>query len=99
MSSSLLNLVDNLSASVHSDKCIDCKSCLDYMSVKDECIEIYKREPAHFLSAPGLGWQACLKKTGIVLELLTDGNMLLMVEKGIRDVIQYIDMQKQATNT
>ena len=36
MSSSLLNLVDNLSESVHSDKCIDCKSCLDYMSVKDD---------------------------------------------------------------
>ena len=34
MSSSLSNLVDNLSEGLHSDKCIDCKSCVDYMSVK-----------------------------------------------------------------
>ena len=36
MSSSLSNLVDNSSEGLHSDKCIDCKSCLDYMSVKDD---------------------------------------------------------------
>ena len=48
------------------------------------CIEIYKLDPAHFLSAPGLAWQACLKKTGVELELLADIDMLLMVENGIR---------------
>ena len=37
-----------------------------------------------FLSAPGLARQACLKKTGVELELLTNIDMLLMVEKGIR---------------
>ena len=36
------------------------------------------------LSAPGLAWQACLKKTWVKLELLADYDMLLMVEKGIR---------------
>ena len=36
---------------------------------------------------PGLSWQACLKKTGIKLELLTDYDMLLMIEKGIRGEI------------
>ena len=35
MSSSLSNLVDNLSEGLHNDRCIDCKSCLDYMSIKD----------------------------------------------------------------
>ena len=54
------------------------------MHYRDKCIEIYKLDPAHFLSAPGLAWQACLKKTKVKLELLTDYNMLLMFEKGIR---------------
>ena len=36
------------------------------------------------MSAPGLGWQACLKKTGVKLELITDYDMLLMIEKGIQ---------------
>ena len=35
------------------------------------------------MSALGLAWQACLKNTGVKLELLTDYNMLLMVEEGI----------------
>ena len=48
------------------------------------CIVIYELDPAHFLSAPGLAWQACLKKTDVKLDLLTDVDMLLLVEKGIR---------------
>ena len=36
MSSSLSNLADNLSEGLHSDKCTNCKSCLDYMPTKDE---------------------------------------------------------------
>ena len=47
-------------------------------------INVYELDPAHFLSAPGLAWQACLKKTEVKLKLLTDPNMLLMVEKVIR---------------
>ena len=48
------------------------------------CIKVYELDPAHFLSAPGLAWQACLKKTEAELELITESDMLLMVEKGIR---------------
>ena len=47
-------------------------------------IEIYDLDPDHFLSAPGLAWQACLKKAGVKLELLTDNAMLMMIEKEIR---------------
>ena len=36
---------------------------------RDKCIEIHKLDPAHFLSVAGLAWQACLKKTGVKLEL------------------------------
>ena len=48
------------------------------------CIKIYELDPAHFLTAPGLAWQVCLKKTDVKLELLTNFSMLLMVEEGIR---------------
>ena len=51
---------------------------------RNMCIEVYELDPAHFLSATGLAWQACLKKTDEKLELLTDVDMVLMVEKGIR---------------
>ena len=52
MSSSLSSLAYNLYEGLHNDKCIDCKSCLDYMSVKDdqlvfrcfECKRNYKKE-------------------------------------------------------
>ena len=50
----------------------------------NKCIETYELDPTHFLFAPGLAWQACLKKTGVKFELLTNIDMLLMVEKGIR---------------
>ena len=36
MSTSLSKLVDNLSEGLHNDRCIGCKSCLDYMTTKDE---------------------------------------------------------------
>ena len=51
---------------------------------RDKCIEIYGLDPLYFLSAPGLAWQACLKKTEVNLELLTNNHMLLMIEEGIR---------------
>ena len=47
-------------------------------------IKTYELDPAHFISLPGLAWQPCLKKTGVELELLTDYDMLLMIEEGIR---------------
>ena len=48
------------------------------------CLKICHLDPVKFLSALGLAWQAVLKKIEVKLELLTDINMLLMVEKGIR---------------
>ena len=47
------------------------------------CLDIYGLDPIYFVSAPGLAWQACLKKTEVKLELLTDYDMILMIEKGI----------------
>ena len=48
------------------------------------CLKNYGLDAAHFCTAPGLAWKACLKKTRIKLELLLDPNMLLMFERGIR---------------
>ena len=71
---------------------------------RDKCIEKYELDPAHFLSAPGLTWQVCLKKKRVELELLTDPDMLLMFEKGMRGRggqcdKQYVDMLKPIINT
>ena len=52
-----------------------------FENFRNKCIEIYKLDPAHILPIPGLACQAFLKKTGVKLELLTDIDMSLMVEK------------------
>ena len=51
---------------------------------RKKCIEVYGLDPSYFYSAPGLAWRAFLKMTEVKLELLTDIDMLLMIEKGIR---------------
>ena len=70
-----------------------------FENFKNKCIEIYELDPAQFLSAPGLAWQACLKKTKVELELLTDIDMLLMGEKGTRGgICQAIHRHAKANN-
>ena len=58
-----------------------------FENFRQSCLKNYELDPAHFVSLPGLAWQACLKKTNVELELLTDYDMLLMVEEGIREGI------------
>ena len=71
-----------------------------FENFRNKCIEIYELNPAHFLSEPGLAWQACLKKTEVEVELLTDVDMLSMVEKPFEGgFMQYINMQQQTINT
>ena len=55
-----------------------------FESFRKVCLDNYGLDPAHFYTAPGLAWKACLKKTGVNLELLKDPDMLLMFECGIR---------------
>ena len=55
-----------------------------FENFRNMCLKVYELDPAHFLSLPGLAWQACLKKTNKKVELLTDYDMLLMVEEEIR---------------
>ena len=66
---------------------------------RNMCIKLYELDPAHFLSAPGLAWQSCLKKTGVKLQLLTDSDILLMVEKRIiRGICHAIHRYAKANN-
>ena len=55
-----------------------------FEACRDTCLKHHKLDPAHFYTSPGLAWRACLKRTGIKLEILTDPDMLLMFERGIR---------------
>ena len=70
-----------------------------FENFRNECFEIYELDRAHFLSAPGLAWLACLNKAEVRLELLTDIDMLSMVEKGIRGgILHVIHRYTQADN-
>ena len=55
-----------------------------FENFKNMCLDIYELDPVYFVSVPGLAWQASLKKAEVKLELLTDYDILLMIEKGIR---------------
>ena len=70
-----------------------------FEAFRNNCLEYYKLDPAHFFSSPGLFWQASLKKTGVKLELLTDPDILLMLEKGIRGgITQAVHRYAKASN-
>ena len=61
-----------------------------FENFRNLCLKIYGLDPVYYFTAPGLAWDACLKMTNINLELLSDPNMLLMFEKGIRGGISII---------
>ena len=58
-----------------------------FENFRNICLEIYELHPAKFLSAPGIAWQVALKKSKVKLDLVTDIDMLLTVEKGIKQGI------------
>ena len=61
-----------------------------FENFRDLCLKIYGLDPVYYFTAPGLAWDACLKVTGIQLELLSENNMLLLFEEGIRGGISII---------
>ena len=62
-------------------KCHKLLLAVVFENFRNMCLETYELDPAKLLSAPGLAWQAASKKNNIKLDLLTDNDMLLMVEK------------------
>ena len=69
-----------------------------FENFRDICLENYKLDPAHYFTVPGLSWDAALKMTKVELELLTDIDMLLMVEKGIRGGVSMISNRYSKAN-
>ena len=55
-----------------------------FNNFRNRSLEIHELDPPWYLSAPGLGGQAALKTIKVKLDLLTDIDLLLMLEKGIR---------------
>ena len=62
------------------------------------CQEKYGLDPAHYYTAPGLSWDALLKKTGVGLELLTDLDMHLFIERGMRGGITMVGKRHAKAN-
>ena len=50
------------------------------------CLSYYKLDPCHYFSGPGLSWDAIPKMTGIELELISDTDIHLFIEKGTRGI-------------
>ena len=61
-----------------------------FENFRDICLKNYRLDPVYYYTAPGLAWDAMLKMTKINLELLSDIDKLLMIEKGIRGGISII---------
>ena len=87
-------------------KTFDCKNLADYTKLYcksdvllpadvfetfiDVCLKKYELDPSHYITAPSLSMDAMLKMTGVELELLTDPDMHLFFEKGMRGGISTI---------
>ena len=62
------------------------------------CLDYYGIDPCHYFSSPGLSWDAMLKTTGIKLDLISDIDMHLYIEKRMRGGISYISKRYRKAN-
>ena len=65
---------------------------------RNVCMKNYELDPVWYYTTPGLSQDACLKMTGVQLELLSDPDMLLMIEQGIRGGVSMISKRYAKTN-
>ena len=61
-----------------------------FESFKKTCLQYYKLDPCHYVTSPGLSWDAMLKMTDIILELMIDVDMFQFIVKGMRGGVSYI---------
>ena len=62
------------------------------------CLQYYGLDPCHYFSSPGLRWDAMLKMSGIELKLISDIDMDLIIEKGMKRCISYITKRHNKVN-
>ena len=64
----------------------------------DTCLKFYGLDLCHYFSSPGLSWDAMFKMTGLKFEKVSDTEMHLFIEKGMRGGISYIAMRYSKPN-
>ena len=65
----------------------------------DMGLKYYGLDPCHYFSSPRLSWNAMLKMTEIELELISDNEMYLFIEKVMIGVISYIAKRFSEANS
>lgn len=69
-----------------------------FENFREKCLNVYKLDPAHYYTSPGLSWDAMLKYTKVELELLTDFDMIKFFKNGIRGGISQCTERKHIAN-
>ena len=69
-----------------------------FESFRSTCLSHYRLDPCHYFSAPGLSWDALLRMTKINLDLISDLDQQLFIEKGMRGGISYIAHRHAVAN-
>ena len=73
--------------------------CDVFEQFRNTCMKQYELDPCHFYTSPGLSWSACLKKSGVSLELLKDIDQILFIERGIRGGYSTISNRYKEANS
>ncbi|KAL9980669.1 hypothetical protein ACROYT_G009282 [Oculina patagonica] len=69
-----------------------------FENFRNICLEQYGLDPANYYTSPGLSWDALLKKTRVELELLTEFEMHLFIERGLRRGISMVSKRYAIAN-
>lgn len=72
--------------------------CDVFEAFRNVCMRQYELDPCHFYTSPGLSWASCLKMTDVQLQLMTDIDQILFIEKGIRGGVSQISNRYKAAN-
>jgi len=91
-------------------KSLNCKSFKDYHLIylkcdvlqladvfenfRQTCLEYYNLDPANYISAPGLAWDAMLNQTKIELDLITDPKILDIIERQKKGGLCFVGSQR-----